>query len=197
MHIFDLTGDEWDPVYQAVAASNRQRHYGFLNSMIEASLQLQHRDLSHSLIKSINFHAIAGLHRQAGRYRTTNIPVWTWLPPHEDVKPLMNLLVDNVNSLWDATPAVELASFALWAINRIHPFVNGNGRTARAICYFIFCVKIGGVLPGNVTLMEYLRTQPLRETYVEALRSADRGDFGPINDVVQLAIRKQVQSANA
>lgn len=192
MNIFGLTGSEQHPVYQYVEAGNRHRHYDFLNAMIEASLQLQHRDLSHSLIKSINFHAIAGLHGQAGRYRVTDIPEWDWPPPHENVKPLMTELIERINLRRDAEGADELAAFALWAINRIHPFVNGNGRTARAICYFIYCMKVGGVLPGQVTMMEHLRTPPLRQNYVDALKSADDGDFNPVTHVVRLAIDNQL-----
>jgi Fic/DOC family/Transposase DDE domain len=34
-----------------------------------------------------------------------------------------------------------LAAFALWNLNYIHPFIEGNGRTARAACYYLICMK--------------------------------------------------------
>ena len=42
-----------------------------------------------------------------------------------------------------------LAAYALWRLNWIHPFVEGNGRTARAACYYLICMKAGRLLPGK------------------------------------------------
>ncbi len=36
-----------------------------------------------------------------------------------------------------------LAAYALWRLNWIHPFIEGNGRTARAACYYLICMKYG------------------------------------------------------
>jgi hypothetical protein len=37
----------------------------------------------------------------------------------------------------------ELAAYGLWRLNWIHPFVEGNGRTARAVCYFTSMRPVG------------------------------------------------------
>ena len=66
----------------------------------------------------------------------------------------------------------ELAAYGLWRMNWIHPFVEGNGRTARAVCYFLLCGRIGSLLRGQKTLPERIREN--RQGYVEALRAADR-----------------------
>ena len=92
-----------------------------------------------------------------------------------------------------ATSPVELASHALWRINYIHPFVNGNGRTARAVCYFILCVKLGGQLPGRTTLPEILRREPTRTLYVQALRVADEGNSEPLARLVRQVVSLQIQ----
>ncbi|WP_350356048.1 Fic family protein [Acidisoma cladoniae] len=53
-------------------------------------------------------------------------------PPHwEDVKDCMNEFTKELGARWTSTPPIEIASFCLWRINWIHPFKNGNGRTAR------------------------------------------------------------------
>jgi len=83
----------------------------------------------------------------------------------------MDDFVNTVNRRWDAADPVELAAFVLWKLNHIHPFINGNGRTARASCYFVLCVKLGGWLEGEHILPELLRSN--REEYVEALKVAD------------------------
>jgi Fic family protein len=56
-------------------------------------------------------------------------------------------------------------------MNWIHPFVEGNGRTARAACYYLICMKQGRLLPGTKIVPERIREN--RQPYYEALRAAD------------------------
>jgi prophage maintenance system killer protein len=34
-------------------------------------------------------------------------------------------------------------------MNWIHPFIEGNGRTARAVAYYVFCVRDGALLAAQ------------------------------------------------
>ncbi len=78
-----------------------------------------------------------------------------------------------------------LAAYALWRLNWIHPFVEGNGRTARAACYYLICMKQGSLLPGRKTVPERIRDN--RDEYVASLRTADAAwDNGQL-DVTRLA----------
>ncbi len=43
----------------------------------------------------------------------------------------MDGLVGDINSHWEPEDPVSLATHALWRLNVIHPFVNGNGRTRK------------------------------------------------------------------
>lgn len=61
--------------------------------------------------------------------------------------------------------------YALWRLNWIHPFVEGNGRTARAACYYLICMKQGRLLPGNKIVPERIREN--RAPYYAALNAAD------------------------
>jgi Fic family protein len=54
----------------------------------------------------------------------------------------------------------------------VHPFIEGNGRTARAVCYYLLCVKHGQLLPGRKIVPERIRES--RDQYVFALRAADQ-----------------------
>lgn len=85
----------------------------------------------------------------------------------------MDDFVNLVNRQWDQVDAVALSTYVLWRMNYIHPFINGNGRTARAAAYFVLCVKSGGWISGAPILPELLRRE--REAYVEALKIADQG----------------------
>jgi Fic family protein len=66
----------------------------------------------------------------------------------------------------------SLAAFALWRMNWIHPFVEGNGRTARAACYYLICMKHQRLLPGIKIVPERIREN--RQPYYDALKAADK-----------------------
>ena len=195
MDLYNRLGSERHPLYRRVAELNYDRYFSFLQTMIETAVALSPDEtwLSHDLIKSINMHAIAGLHKEAGQYRSVSVEVGGLIPPDpNDVIHLMNDFVDTINANWQSTDALTLATYALWRINYIHPFRNGNGRTARAVCYYILCVKSGGLLPGRINLIELLRAN--RAEYVDALREADNGDFTPLFLLNARLIRQQVDS---
>ena len=187
---------EPDPIYQRVEAANGSRHYGFLLSMIVSAIDSGQVWLSESLIKAINFHAIVGLHPDAGQYRSYQVDVGGGYspPPFYRVQPLMEDTVNSINRSWESINAAHLAAFGMWRINQIHPFVNGNGRTARAVCYFILCAKIGGPLPGKTILTEMLRVEPGRSRYIEALKAADRNhDLSSLTALVEEFLDDQLR----
>lgn len=172
MILFELTGTESHAAYQELEISNGNRHYDFLRSIVQASLQTQRRFLSTQIIKALNYHAIACLHAYAGEYRPCPVEVGNYVPPqHYRVQALMDDFVNVVNRVWDDLDPVALAAFVLWKMNYIHPFINGNGRTARAASYFVLCVKVGGWLPGTTILPELIKQN--RQEYVDALKAAD------------------------
>ena len=196
MNLIEL-GEE-HPVYKQVEGANANRHYHFLSSMIGAAIATDQLWVSESLIKAINFHAIVGLHPEAGQYRSVAVSVGEYnAPPPYRVAPLMEDFVNLLNRRWETYDTPNLAASALWAINHIHPFINGNGRTARAVCYFIICVKSGGLLPGSIIVPEILRNAPLRPKYVEALRQGDQGDLTSLVEVIAAAIDTQLKTVNS
>jgi Fic family protein len=68
--------------------------------------------------------------------------------------------------------ATWLAAYALWRLNWIHPFVEGNGRTARAACYYLISLKQKKILTGKRIVPERIRDD--RKPYYAALKAADR-----------------------
>lgn len=106
----------------------------------------------------------------------------------------MDDFVNLVNRNWETADPVALAAFALWRINHVHPFINGNGRTARAACYFVLCVKLGGWLPGQPILPELLRQK--RDEYVTALKAADQGNLNVLHEMISTLLDQQIASAN-
>jgi prophage maintenance system killer protein len=168
--VFEITGKEDDPVYQALEIANGTRQYDFLRTIAWASLEMGRPFLSQHVIKALNFHAIVCLHTNAGEYRPCPVTVGVHEPPaHYRVPALMDDFVNLVNRNWDQDPVV-LATYVLWRLNNIHPFINGNGRTARAACYFVLCLKAGGWLRGDTILPELIRQH--HQEHCEALQEA-------------------------
>jgi prophage maintenance system killer protein len=198
--LFELTNDENHSVYQALAVSNGLRQYDFLHSIVEAATDIGRPYLSEHVIKALNFHAITCLHTNAGEYRPCEVVVGPHTPPqHYKVDSLMEDFVNLVNRNWGDGDPVTLAAFVLWRLNHIHPFINGNGRTARAACYFVLCLHVGHLLPGKTILPELIKRE--HAAYVAALRAADASlptgtlDISELHSLLSTLIQEQIQSA--
>ncbi|MDE0306051.1 MAG: Fic family protein [Albidovulum sp.] len=125
--------------------------------------------------------AVVNISQFGGRFRKETICVGQHIPTHfKDVDDWMDRFISNVQENWFIWTPTELAAYGLWRMNWIHPFMEGNGRTARAICYFLLCVRVGTLLPGKKLLPERIRES--REGFVKALVAADREwDSGHLN----------------
>lgn len=200
MILFEVTGSENHPAYQALEVSNSDRQYDFLRSLVASAIDLNKLFLSQSVIKALNYHAIACLHTNAGEYRPCPVKVGTYVPPeHYRVPALMDDFVNVVNRQWDSADAVVMATYVLWRMNHIHPFINGNGRTARVACYYVLCLKSGGLLPGAPALPELIKQN--RPAYVAALQAADASlamgtlDLLALHSLVTQLLQNQLSSA--
>jgi len=205
MILFDLNSSESHPAYQAMAISNGDRQFSFLQSIVSAALQSGQPFLSQAILKALNYHAIACLHTNAGEYRPCPVhvvypdPVDNYLAPeHYRVHALMDNFINMVNVNWQAPDPIHLAAFVLWRLCAIHPFINGNGRTARAAAYFTICVRAGGWLPGTENMTTLLKSHP---NYTNALKHGDATaaagdvDIGPLAEVVGECLQQQLATA--
>lgn len=202
MYVFELVGTENHAAYQELAAENQSRQYSFLRSLVLTSLKLDHPMLSIEALKALNYHAIACLHVNSGEFRPWLVEVGDYKPPpHYQVAAKMQMFTNEVNRRWDSTDAVVLAAYVLWQLNHIHPFINGNGRTARAACHLILCLKSDGWLPGERIVPALLKEN--REEYVQALKTADASvvsgnlDLGPLHALLVRLIGEQLASQTA
>ena len=134
--------------------------------------------------------ARTGTHEHAGRIRS----VQNWIggssfnpcsaafvpPPADHVEELLDDLCAFVND--DALPAVVQAAIAHAQFETIHPFVDGNGRTGRALIHVV--LRRRGVAPGIVppiSLVLATRSQ----SYIEGLtatRYRGRADSNAAHD---------------
>lgn len=203
MILFELFNTEDNAHYKSLTVSNGNRQYQFLNSIIQIAIDVDKRFLSQQIIKALNFHAIACLHTNAGEYRPCPVKVGDqYTPPeHYRVAALMDDFVNEVNRSWNHPDPVLLATFVLWRLNNIHPFINGNGRTARAACYFVLCIHAGGWLKGKTILPELLREN--RKEYCDALQLAHESlaqgklDLSVLHALVIRLLEEQFASEDA
>ena len=171
MILYELIKTENHPVYKQLEVANGARHYDFLRSIVSVALAMKRAFLSTQVLQSLNYHAIACLHTNAGEFRPCDVEVGLYKPPQpHKVRALTDDLVNDVNRSWETLNPVILSAFVLWRLNYIHPFINGNGRTARAACYFVLCLSAGGWLPGKKILPELIREN--RPEYNKLLQEA-------------------------
>jgi hypothetical protein len=92
-------------------------------------------------------------------------------PPAEEVPRHIDDLCEYVNDHWNDGSAFHLAAYVMWRLNWIHPFVDGNGRTTRAVSYYVLCAKLGFHMPGVTTVPEMIAQN--KDPYYRALEAAD------------------------
>jgi Fic family protein len=108
----------------------------------------------------------------------------------------MDRFISFVHENWYIYTATELAAYALWRMNWIHPFIEGNGRTARAVSYYLLCVRSGMLLGGRNTVPERIKED--RDGYEAALTAADRAwdqgqlDFSQMEEYLAALLEAQL-----
>jgi Fic family protein len=150
-------------LYAKVQEQNLLRQYDLLLNCIEIGLAKGIESFDKYTLWSLNAAAVANIAQFGGRYREEPIYVGN------EMDRFFSIIHENWGIL--DHPAI-LPAYALWRLNWIHPFVEGNGRTARAACYYLLCMRQGRLLPGKKIVPERIREN--REPYYAALRDADQ-----------------------
>jgi Fic family protein len=173
-----------------LTASNLERQVSLLRDLVQLSLSIPSFRLDGDMVRWLHATATMGLVDEPGIYRDHDIQlrVTGFVPPsHGEVRELMGAFYPELHRRWlTAEDPYSLAAFALWRLCWIHPFEDGNGRTARAVAYHIICVKLGGWLPGKKTLLERIKLES--EEYRDALAHADQTHASGQVDLQPLAI---------
>ena len=160
-------------LYAAILEKNLIRQYDLLTNFVEIGIEQGPMSFDKYMLWSLNHVAVAGISQFGGRFREEPIYVGNHVPPHFATVPeLMDRFVSFIHENWNNLTATQLAAYGLWRLNWIHPFIEGNGRTARAVCYYLLCAKSGVLLPGRRIVPERIRET--RAAYVESLRQVDR-----------------------
>jgi len=101
-------------------------------------------------------------------------------PSHPEIPALVRDWVDGVASLpRESSPVAEALAARHAAFERIHPFIDGNGRVGRLLMN-LSLVRLG--YPPAII------QKRLRDRYLDALHRTDRGDPGPLGEILARAI---------
>lgn len=177
-----------DPaLFDDVEDKNLLRQYDLLLNCIEIGLAKGIEAFDKYTLWSLNAAAVSNIAQFGGRFREEPIYVGNHIPPRfQDVPDLMDRFFSMIHENWTIVDhPTWLPAYALWRLNWIHPFVEGNGRTARAACYYLLCLKQGRLLPGIKIVPERIRDH--RDRYYKALQAADKAWDAGHFDVSELA----------
>lgn len=171
-----------DPVlFARIQEQNLLRQYDLLTNCVEIALTKGIEAFDKYTLWALNASAVSNIAQFGGRFRQQPIYVGNHIPPHfKEVPDLIDQFISVVHENWmiHDHPTL-LPAYALWRLNWIHPFIEGNGRTARAACYLLLCLRQRILLPGKKIVPERIREDRL--PYYAALQAADRhwesGDF--------------------
>ena len=160
------------PLREHFEAINHQKAFELMENIVKKRAKITEqviKDMHKVIMKDID-------DKYAGVYRDMNVRILGAIkspPRFEKVPREMIKYYDYINKNPDNLNVIELASIIHYRFVEIHPFIDGNGRTARLLM--------------NLFLMEngYPITMILkvdRKKYYERLKEADKGDIKPFID---------------
>ena len=111
----------------------------------------------------------------AGKFRTAEVNISKYRP--YDVGPQLKNFFEDAK-VWITTGQMswdEISAEMHHRLVTIHPFPNGNGRTTRIYTEYVQKRNNQEVTSWNAALAHHPKER--RESYIKALRVADKGDF--------------------
>jgi len=124
--------------------------------------------------------------QNAGKYRTGQVRVAgaTFMPPPASrIQPMINELLQTLNQNPDELRRIELAAFFHHKLVYIHPFLDGNGRTARLLMNAILMSR---GYPFTVLL------KVDRPKYLRVLSEADNENLAPFANFVARSVERSL-----
>lgn len=164
-----------------------KNHHEAIHYLYELIEQEKYHPISEKLIRSLQQLVIKEIEDQgAGQYRKGNVMISgsNHRPPEAfEVPKLMDEYVKWLRQYQNKMHPVQLAALAHHRLVHIHPFTDGNGRTARLVMNLILLQK-------GYPLVIILKND--RQKYYRALDKADRGLTSDLEKIVAQAVERSI-----
>lgn len=172
------------PLKDHLEAKNHTEALAFLYDLIDKDKK---HTLSEQLIRSLHQLIVSDTDKEwAGRYRNSAVMITgaDYTPPEAmEVPKLMRQLIEWTRKEKQKLRPVELAAIFHHKLVHIHPFFDGNGRTAR-LAMNIFLLQAG--FPLAIVLKND------RKKYYRMLSMADKGNYEPLVRFVAQAVERSL-----
>jgi Fic family protein len=172
------------PLRDHLEAKGHNEALDFLYELLEKGSRFT---MSERLIRELNQIVMRDIDREwAGRYRSSDVFIGgaSHTPPAAvEVPQLMESLVKWAVLQRKRLHVVELAAVLHHRLVHVHPFFDGNGRTAR-LAMNIILMKNG--FPMTLILKND------RKKYYRTLEAADKGDIGPFVRFIAQAVERSL-----
>jgi Fic family protein len=183
---------EHAPMSGETSEETRQAVVGYRDAMtfVQQTPFMDFFEYSQTLLSAVHF--MITKYQPAkwpGRYRAGGIfvtsadplePAYTG-PDADRVPVLMHELIEWLRDGDPDAPAYARAAMAHLNLVGIHPWRDGNGRTARAL-HTLVLARVGELAPEFSSIEEWLGEHINTVQYYEALRSVQNGSFQPERD---------------
>lgn len=172
------------PLKDHLEAKNHTEALAYLCDLIDKDKK---QTISEHLIRSLHHLVVQDTDKEwAGKYRTSGVMITgtDHKPPEAiDVPKLMGDLIGWVRREKTKLHVVELAALFHHTLTHIHPFFDGNGRTAR-LAMNIFLLQAG------FPLVIVLKND--RKKYYRVLALADKGQYEPLVRFIAQAVERSL-----
>ena len=155
-----------------------------------------------SIIQELHRIALDGLSAYAGNWRPGDIRIGQSQhqpPGAHQVAGLMEEMCDWINDRRGVDSPIILCAYAMWRLNWIHPFDDGNGRTSRAVAYLVLCAAAGHRFPGRTTIPEMIAAnkRPYDDALerIDACEKVDIVNLDSMKDLIEGYLARQLADA--
>jgi len=160
-------------------------HHAALEYLYDLIDKDKKHTISEMLIRNLHQIIIQETDKEwAGKYRNANVIIGgaKHTPPNAlHVPPKMKDLISWLNSQKNKTNIIELAALLHHKLVHIHPFFDGNGRTARLTMNLL-------LMQAGYPLVIILKND--RKKYYEVLDKADSGNYEPLVKFIAQSIER-------
>jgi len=151
---------------EILEAKNQPNAINFIERLVTSK-----EEIDEEKILQTNKLILENIREDAGKYRTTSVMIGGAIftpPPSSEIKSKMLDLIEWITKNPDEYTPVELAATFHHRFVYIHPFIEGNGRTARLLMNAI-------LMKNGYPFITIIPNQD-RSKYLQGLMDADRGN---------------------